>query len=89
MLYTGVQYKKLPPVQSVPFTTKVESLNPDNAGVYSIRHYICQGLAAGQLFFPVSSSNKTGHDLQTKSMNLHDMNFQNKQTKRLSVQVFI
>jgi hypothetical protein len=29
------------------------------------------------------------HDLQTKSMNLHDMNFQNKQTKQLSVQVFI
>jgi hypothetical protein len=61
MNFQNKQTKQLlPPVQSVPFTTKVESLNPDNAGVYSIRHYICQGLAAGQLFFPVSSSNKTG-----------------------------
>ena len=45
------------PVQSVPITTNVVSLNPVHAEVYSIQHYV-----TGRWFSPgilVSSNNKT------------------------------
>ena len=48
-------------MQSVPIITNVESLNPARE-VYSIQHYvkkICQQLATGRGFSPVSFTNKT------------------------------
>jgi hypothetical protein len=53
------------PVQSVPITTKVGSLNPVNGEVYSIQQYVIKFVndATGQWYSPVSSINKNGrHD---------------------------
>jgi len=53
------------PMQSVPNTTKVVSLNPDHGEVYSIQHYVIKfvsDFATGWWFSlgtPVSSINKT------------------------------
>ena len=41
------------PMQSVPISTKVVSLNPVHGKVYSIQHYV--------MCTPVSSTNKTDH----------------------------
>ena len=49
------------PMQSVPITTNVVSLNPAHGEVYSIQHY-----GTGRLFSPgtpISSTNKTVHDI--------------------------
>ena len=50
------------PVQSVPMTTKVVSLNPTHSEVCSIQCYVIKWLVAGRWFSPgtpVSSTNKT------------------------------
>jgi hypothetical protein len=43
-------------MQSVPFNTKVVSLNPADGEVYSIQHYVlvCQRFVTGQWFSPVT-----------------------------------
>ena len=49
-------------MQSVPITTKVVSLNPVHAEVYSLCDKVCQWLETCQWFspgIPVSSTNKT------------------------------
>jgi len=54
------------PMQSVPITTKVASLNTTEAGVLdtTLCDKVYQWLAAGQWFSPVSSNNKTDrHDI--------------------------
>ena len=53
-------------VQSVPITTRIVSSNPVHGEVYSIQYYVikvCQWLATGPWFSPVSATNKTDrHD---------------------------
>jgi hypothetical protein len=54
------------PMQSVPITTEVVSLNPLRWGVLdtTLCDIVCQWLATGQWFSPgspVSSTNKTDH----------------------------
>ena len=55
------------PMQSVPITTDVVSLNLTQGEVYNIMWPVCQWLAAGRWFTPgppVSSTNKTDrHDI--------------------------
>ena len=54
------------PVHSVPITTNVVSSNPAQARCtwYNIMWKVCQWLAAGQRFSPVSFTNKTDrHDI--------------------------
>jgi hypothetical protein len=58
------------PVQSVPITTKIVSLNPVHGDVYSIQHYVIKfvsDLRQVDSFLPdtpVSSTNKTDlHDI--------------------------
>ena len=58
------------PMQSVPIITDV-SLNLDQGEVYSIQHYdkVCQRLATGRWFSPVSSVNKADrHDIAEISL---------------------
>jgi len=53
------------PVQSVPNTTKVASLNPIHGEVYSIQHYVIKfvcdlrQVSGFLLILPISSTNKT------------------------------
>ena len=55
------------PVQSVPITTKVVSLNPTHSEAYSIQHYVAKFLSDLRWFSlgtPVPSTNKTdSHDI--------------------------
>ena len=58
------------PVQSVPVTTKIVSLNPVHGEVYSIQHYVIKFVrdlrqVCGFLWvLPISSTNKTDcHDI--------------------------
>ena len=55
------------PVQLMSSKTKVVSSNPAHAEVYLLQHNaikVCQWLAAGHWFSPVSASNKTdGHNI--------------------------
>jgi len=54
------------PVQSVPFSTKVVSLNPVHGEVYSIQYYVIMFVwfTTGRWFSPVSSTNKAYcHDI--------------------------
>ena len=58
------------PIQSVPITTNIESLNPTHGEVYSIQHYVIKfvsDLRQVSVFStgtPVSSTNKTdSHDI--------------------------
>jgi hypothetical protein len=62
-----VEFTTTVPVQSVPITTKVVSLNPVHGEVYSIQHYVIKfvsDLWQVDDFSPVSSTNKTDrHDV--------------------------